>query len=195
MVGVRAKQVQVKLAIPFIGEVAGTWEPDDAERLAAWELYVELVTRVGVIALGPAEGLLREALSSLHQLFGVTRDILRRHGPAVAPKASSEQVSFGALAVAILNGALRPMLAEWHSELLAHEATRPAEVSAVQHERAWARAAELRAELEQTRALLVQFAYTLGEVAGAASLLPQDAPTGVEPSARRQRPPQADQRT
>jgi hypothetical protein len=29
------KQVQVKLSIPFVGEVSGTWEPDQAERNAA----------------------------------------------------------------------------------------------------------------------------------------------------------------
>jgi hypothetical protein len=70
------KQVQVKLTIPFVGEVSGTWEPDQAERHAAWELYVELVTRVAVVELGPEEGLLREALSSLHALCEVA-EILR----------------------------------------------------------------------------------------------------------------------
>jgi hypothetical protein len=74
---VRPKQVQVKLTIPFIGEISGTWEPDEVERRAAWELYVELVTRVAVVQLGPAEGLLREALSSLREVFGITREILR----------------------------------------------------------------------------------------------------------------------
>src|SRR6266536_2347761 len=61
---VRRKEVQVKLTIPFVGEVSGTWVPDDAERQAAWELYVELTTRIAVVPLGPNEGLLREALSS-----------------------------------------------------------------------------------------------------------------------------------
>jgi hypothetical protein len=37
---VRPKQVQVKLAIPFLGEISGTWESDEPERRAAWELYV-----------------------------------------------------------------------------------------------------------------------------------------------------------
>ncbi|WP_370135611.1 hypothetical protein [Streptacidiphilus sp. EB103A] len=64
-------------------EIAGTWEPNDAERRAAWELYVELVTRVSVVPLGTDEGLLREALSSLYSLFGTTREVLRRHGPEV----------------------------------------------------------------------------------------------------------------
>jgi hypothetical protein len=83
---VRPKQVQVKLTIPFIGEISGTWEPEEAERHAAWELYVELVTRIAVVQLSPAEGMLREALSSLREVFGITREILRRYGPSVAPK-------------------------------------------------------------------------------------------------------------
>lgn len=127
----RPKQVQVKLAIPFIGEISGTWEPDEAERRAAWELYVELVTRVAVVQLGPAEGLLREALSSLREVFGITREILRRYGPAVAPKTAEQEISFGYLAVGVLNGALRPLLAVWHPTLAAYEATRPAGLSPV----------------------------------------------------------------
>lgn len=38
---------------------------------------MELVTRIAVVPLGSGEGILREALTSLHQLFGVTREILR----------------------------------------------------------------------------------------------------------------------
>jgi len=45
----------------------------------------------------------------------------------------------------------------------------------VDWERQWTRAEELRAELAATRGLLLEFARTLGEVAGAASLLPQDS--------------------
>ena len=127
----RPKQVQVRLAIPFIGEISGTWEPDEAERRAAWELYVELVTRVAVVQLGPAEGLLREALSSLREVFAITREILRRYGPAVAPKTAEQEISFGYLAVGVLNGALRPLLVVWHPTLAAYEATRPDGVSPV----------------------------------------------------------------
>lgn len=47
---------------PLPREISGTWEPDEAERRAAWELCVELITRVAVVKLGTAEGLLREAL-------------------------------------------------------------------------------------------------------------------------------------
>jgi hypothetical protein len=67
------------------------------------------------------------------------------------------------------------LFAVWHPTLAAYEVTRPDGLSPVDWERQWSRAAELRAELAATRELLVEFARTLGEVAGAASLLPKDA--------------------
>ncbi|MGZ6868949.1 MAG: hypothetical protein ACXVHI_01345 [Frankiaceae bacterium] len=42
------KSVQVGLNLHFL-TISGTWEPNDAERAAAWELYVELVTRISVV--------------------------------------------------------------------------------------------------------------------------------------------------
>jgi hypothetical protein len=34
------KDVKVRLTIPHVGEIEGTWEPDKAEQDAAWEMYV-----------------------------------------------------------------------------------------------------------------------------------------------------------
>jgi hypothetical protein len=166
----RPAQLSVRISVPFVGEVAGVWEPADAERSAAWELYVEMVTRVTVVELGPHEGTLREALTSFYSLFDTTRGILRRYGPAVAPRRSAGQLSFGALAVTVLNGALRPVLARWHPLLTAYESTRPADVDPIAHEHRWERAAELRAELTQARAVLTDLAVILAEVANAAHL-------------------------
>jgi hypothetical protein len=94
----QVKQVNVELGWGP-AKVSGVWEPESAERDAAWELYVELVTRVAVVPLGPGEGVLREALGSLYSLFGSTRDILRRGGPAVARPAPEGRLRFGYLAV------------------------------------------------------------------------------------------------
>jgi hypothetical protein len=35
----KLKNVKVNLTLPFIGSVEGTWEPDENERNAAWDLY------------------------------------------------------------------------------------------------------------------------------------------------------------
>jgi hypothetical protein len=172
LAGPKPMSFEVSLNLPFgLGGVKGTWEPDETQRTAAWEMYVELVTRVAVVELGPAEGLLREALTSLHSLFGTTRDILRRHGPGVAAVAGSAEYSFGYLAVLVLNQVLRPVLATWHPALLAYESRRPPEVSPVDHERSWERAPELRQALGEVRGALAGYAELLGEVAGVPSLL------------------------
>jgi len=73
----------------------GTWKPSEVERLASWELYVELITRVAVVPLQPGEGLLGEALASLYSLFGVTREVLRRHGPDVARRTRTVPTASG----------------------------------------------------------------------------------------------------
>ena len=164
--------LDVEVGLPFgLGRISGTWTPDTAERDAAWEMYVELLTRVSVADLGPEEGLLREALTSLHSLFESTRAILRKYGPAVASAGEGRVVTFGYLAVAILNGGLRPLLSRWHPLLADHEERRSPEVSSVDWERDWAKAGELRAELDEVRVLLTTYAGILGEVCGAEQLL------------------------
>ncbi|GAB3479549.1 hypothetical protein [Nocardiopsis coralliicola] len=164
----KPSQVSVKLSIPMFGEISGVWEPDDAERRAAWELYVELITRVTVVDLRPDEGLMREALGSVYTLFGSTREILRRYGPDVALRRPRGKLSFGAISVAVLNGALRPFLARWHPALTSYEATLPEGGDLVAHERAWEHADELRRELAEVRTALTDLARLLAEVAGVA---------------------------
>ncbi|GAA3068788.1 hypothetical protein GCM10020000_61530 [Streptomyces olivoverticillatus] len=167
----RPKQITVRVTIPMLGEVTGLWEPVEAERKAAWELYAELATRVSTVELGPGEGFLREALTSFYSLFATTRDILRRYGPDVAPRRGPDHITFGALAVTVLNQALRPLLAAWHPRLAAYEALRPSDVDPVAYERGWEHAQELREEISRVRGVLVELAKALAEVAGSADLL------------------------
>ncbi len=70
----RLSKIGVELALPFLGKISGEWAPDEAERLAAWEMYVELATRITVQPLTPDEGLIREALTSYYSLFATTRE-------------------------------------------------------------------------------------------------------------------------
>ncbi|MGB5756691.1 MAG: hypothetical protein WBM50_07230 [Acidimicrobiales bacterium] len=161
-----------KIGLPFgLGEIGGEWEPGDAERKAAWEMYVELITRVTVVQLGREEGLLREALASYYSLFETTRRILKDGGPDLVRPSNGGVVSFGHLAVAILNNALRPLLAIWHPLLEDHEEARPAGVSRLEWERSWDREGELRAAIAEVRQTLLAYAGLLGDVCDARSLL------------------------
>ncbi|MCX5201923.1 hypothetical protein OG897_10730 [Streptomyces sp. NBC_00237] len=174
--GAGPTQITARLAFPFVGEIAGVWEPADAERRASWELYLDLVSRVSVAELGRDKGLLREALSSLYSLFGTTREILRRHGPAVAPPLEPGHLSFGVLAMTVLNRVLRPLLSEWHPRLAAYESQRPAHVDPVAYERAWEHAQALRGDLDAVRQALESLARTLQQVAGVSDLIALPAP-------------------
>lgn len=84
---------------------------EDADRRAAWELYVELLTRVATQPLPAAHGDEKTALDSVYSLFSTTREILRRHGP--------ETVQFSKIAIPVLNQVVRPFTAKWHKEVLA----------------------------------------------------------------------------
>jgi len=169
------KSVTVGLNLHFL-QIGGTWEPNDDERKAAWELHVELVTRIAVVPLGTEEGLMREALTSMYSLFATTREILRRYGPDVAEPKPDGQYSFGVLAVAMLNYALRPTLARWHPALEDWEATRPTGRSHGEHERAWDRAQEFRAALDAARDVLAQYARLMADACGVPDLLAAVAP-------------------
>jgi len=165
--------VQVSLKLPYIGGVEGTWEPDENEQKAAWEMYVELITRISVAELKPGEGLLREALSSLYTLFDTTRNILRKYGPSVAQPKGKDNLSFGYLAVAILNTVLRPVLAKWHPLLLDYESIKESPISPVEHERKWDKNEELRGVLNDVRDVLIKYANLLAQVTDVPSLIIQ----------------------
>jgi hypothetical protein len=165
------KNVTVRLKLPLIGEIEGTWEPVENERMAAWELYVELITRISVAELKPCEGSLREALSSLHSLFKTIRRILRKYGPSVAQSKSGGKITLGFLSIAILNTVLRPLLSKWHPMLTSYENMKRDSVSSIDHERNWDKYEELIIALKDVRIMLIEYANLLAEVAQVPSLI------------------------
>lgn len=158
-------EISVEIGLPYIGRITGMWKPNEVEQNAAWELYIELVTRISVAELQPDEGLLRESLTSLYSIFTISRDILRKYGPAIARPKPGSDLSLGYLAIHLLNFALRPVLAVWHPLLLDYEHTRDPSVSPFEHERRWGRVGELRRVLNDTRLVLLDYTDILAQVA------------------------------
>lgn len=156
-----AKLKKVSVSLPF-GIGSAEWEADSTERKAAWSLYVELVTRIAVQPLESDQGLLREALASLYNLFPVTRQVLKEGGPDVG----ASHNSVGGIAIAVLNNGLRPFLAKWHPLLQTWESQRPPHQSPKEHECKWSEEPKLRAELESLRENLEQYANALAIIAG-----------------------------
>lgn len=151
------------LSIDFgVFKLQTRWEPDRRQREAAWALWVELATRVATQPVSLDEGLVREAMASLHELFAATRSVLRTSGP----RAGSSAGSVGGVALLVLNGAVRPFLARWHPLLFAWEKQCPTNRSAREHERAWELEAKCRGELEKLRQGLLIYAQALATLAG-----------------------------
>ena len=94
-----------------LGFLEGEFAPRDTDRAAAWELYVELLTRITTQCLAPGDGDEQAALDSVHAIFPLTREILRRHG--------SGSGEFAKLAIPVLNQIIRPFTAKWHRLALA----------------------------------------------------------------------------
>ena len=158
--------VKLDLKVPGIGGISGTWEPDESEVKAAWELYVEMVTRTPLGGFSSKEGSLREALDSIYSLFDTTRVILRESGPAVARPKSGDKLSFGYLAVSMLNRVLRPLLTEWHPKLRNWERNNPH-----RDESEWEGRSEFLDALDEVRVQLRQYADLFAEVADVPELM------------------------
>lgn len=154
----------VQLTLGILGKV--TMVADRAAMESAWEIYVELATRISTQDLRHEEGLLREALSSLHSIFDEVRKILRAHGPSSAKTTKRDSWSVAQLAIWMLNYAVRPYLAKWHPLLSAHESALPEGRSPKDHERSWDRHQEARTELDALRQELLVFSDAIAELCG-----------------------------
>ena len=83
----------------------------ESDRDAAWELYIEMLTRIVTQPLPFEAGDEKTALDSVYSLFATTRMVLRQRGR------STIQVS--KVAIPVLNQVVRPFTAKWHKESLA----------------------------------------------------------------------------
>lgn len=165
---------EVTFSVP--GWLSVTFVPNDAERIAAWRLYVELATRVATQPMDRSRGSVRAVLDSLYSVFTTTRAILRDGGPDLAPRDNA----FGPLAIRFLTEVLAPFLLEWHEALKDYEASRPPEVPARQHELAWARYGAMCASLEALQAKTASYVVSLAAIAG---ITPASPPRTKRPAA------------
>ncbi len=157
----KVKATKLTVGLPFnLGSLE--FQDDESQQKAAWSLYVELSTRIAIQPLEENERVLREALTSLYNVFGITRQILREAGPEIAKGPQS----FGAVAIDVLNKGLRPLLVKWHPMLKAYEERKPIERTSVEHERLWEHEKELRNEINKVREQMAIYVFVLGKIAG-----------------------------
>jgi len=82
------------------------FSPSPEDEIAAWEMYVELITRITTQKLHENTGDEITALKSIHKMFAITRDILKVHGRKCD--------AFTKIAIIVLNQIIRPFTAKWH---------------------------------------------------------------------------------
>ena len=125
-----------------------SFEPADKD--AAWELYIEILTRIVTQPLPSEVGDEKTALDSVYSLFGITREILRRRG--------SGTIKFSMVAIPVLNQVVRPFTAKWHKESLAGAFDRKSKRK------------EFRRELEILQSELRNYNSLLADIAGVEDL-------------------------
>ena len=126
------------------------WKPQDADKDAAWELYIEMLTRIATQYLQPEHGDEKTALDSIYSLFGLTREIIRKHG--------RDCIEFTKIAVVVLNQVIRPFTAEWHKLSLADAFNDEGECK------------RFRDELEELQKVLQNYTKMLADMAGVEDL-------------------------
>jgi hypothetical protein len=164
-----AQLTEVKITVPQVSEL--TFVVNNEARQVAWKLYVETVTRVSTQALADDEGLLREALTSLHGLFATTREMLKASRPSV-PVPGGQTVEH--LAVTMLNHELRPFLSKWHPRLREFENANP-----LGPESSWPDNKACRNELRDVQTHLLGFALGFARLAGVRNAEAMLGPAGA----------------
>ena len=128
-----------------VGFLEADFSPTDADSNAAWDLYVELLTRVTTQALSPDAGDEETALKSIYSIFGLTREIMRKHGPGCG--------EFAKIAIPVLNQVIRPFTSVWHKRSLAGDFGDPDSRR------------QFRSELEALQATLHNYSQALADMA------------------------------
>lgn len=82
------------------------WKPKDEDKAAAWDMYIELLTRITTQELHSEHGNEKAALDSIYSLFGTTRQVLKDNG--------RHCTEFAKIAIVVLNQIIRPFTAKWH---------------------------------------------------------------------------------
>jgi hypothetical protein len=139
-----------------MGFLQAEWKPQAADRDAAWDLYIELLTRITTQPLPDEHGVEQAALDSVYALFGLTRQTIKQHG-----RLCSE---FTKIAVVVLNQVVRPFTAKWHRLSVGKAFDDPA------------RCAEFRRELAELQEKLRRYTKMLADMAGVEDLTELEKP-------------------
>lgn len=168
-----------------IGQIRGFVKPSKAERLAAYELFVELSARVTTVSIADERGFLRGTFDDLAAVGDITVEILRKHGCDAAKGRNDGNIALAVVALRVLNEIIAPRLIEWEPKLRDYEGRRTLQEPIVQPyawERQWPPLPTAISDLAEMRREIRAYMDTLAAIAGTPSLtdlvvpLPPSAP-------------------
>ena len=137
----------LKIKTPFLDM---EWKPKDEDKSAAWELYIELLTRITTQPLAQSHGDEDTALKSVYTIFPITREVIKNNG--------RHCIEFTKIAIVVLNQVIRPFTAKWHRLSLQGAFADPA------------KCAQFREELEALQSVLKKYTKMLANMAGVEDL-------------------------
>lgn len=137
----------LKIKMPFLEM---DWNPQDEDKAAAWELYIELLTKITSQPLDDAHGDEKTALTSVFSIFETTRDVMKNNG--------RHCLEFTKIAIVVLNQIVRPFTAKWHGLSLNGAFDNPEQCK------------EFRAELAEIQNVLRIYTKMLADMAGVEDL-------------------------
>ena len=121
------------------------WQPREADKDAAWELYIELLTRITTQNLEDTYGDEKTALTSVFEIFELTREIIKKY--------KRDCIEFSKIAIVILNQKIRPFTAKWHSISITEGFNDT-------------NSKEFRTDLKELQVILIVYTQMLGDMAG-----------------------------
>lgn len=120
------------------------------DQIAAWEMYVELLTRITTQSLDDEVGDEETALTSIYNLFDITRDILKTKG--------RNATQFTKVAIIVMNQIIRPFTAKWHKKKIDGAFSD------------WGECYTFRTELKELQDNLISYTRLLAEMANVEDL-------------------------
>lgn len=138
---------KLKITVPYL---EAEWEVQEKDKDAAWELYIEMLTRIATQPLPSQHGDEKTALESVYNLFALTRTTIKNHGRGC--------INFTKIAVVFLNQIVRPFTAKWHKLALENAFKNPEKCQ------------DFRNELEALQVDLRKYTKMLADMAGVEDL-------------------------
>ncbi|NKB63470.1 MAG: hypothetical protein GKR95_15560 [Gammaproteobacteria bacterium] len=134
----------------FTARLNEFWAPTAADKALAWDIYIELQTRITTQKLPESEGDEQTALESVASLFSMLRNRIRVRG--------IDSANVATLLTVYLNKKIRPFTTKWHI---------PSKEGTLDASHDQSRSAEFRAELRKLQPKLNHLAQILSELADA----------------------------